>query len=117
MDLVPVDALSARSLVAVDTPYGRFAIAKVGDSFYAFPDSCTHASCPLSEGHLAGQVLTCECHFSDFDVTTGRVLTEPAESDLTVAEIQPTGPMLTIDERRLAEMMGAEASPAVQERS
>ena len=112
MDLVPVDALSDKSLVAVDTSYGRFAIAKVGESFYAFPDSCTHASCPLSEGHLAGNVLTCECHFSDFDVTTGRVLTEPAESDLVVAEIKATGAMLTIDEQRLAAMVGTEASPA-----
>jgi 3-phenylpropionate/trans-cinnamate dioxygenase ferredoxin subunit len=110
MDLVPVDALAATSLIAVDTSYGRFAVARVDDSFYAFADACTHAACPLSEGLLTRNVLTCECHFSDFDVPSGRVLTEPAESDLIVTRLVVSGSMLTIEEQALARLVGIESS-------
>lgn len=106
LDLVSVDVFDSRSLVSVETPHGRFAIARVEESFYMFADSCTHASCPLSDGFLEGRVLTCECHFSEFDVSSGRVLTEPAESDLLVMEISRRDNMLIIDERQLASLGG-----------
>jgi nitrite reductase/ring-hydroxylating ferredoxin subunit len=65
------------------------AIANVGGSFYAFNDECTHAGCSLAEGDLDETTVTCACHGSEFDVTTGDVLggpaMEPVESyDLTV---------------------------------
>ncbi len=34
--------------------------------------------CLLSKGTLAGDVVTCYCHQSQFDVTTGRLLRGPA---------------------------------------
>jgi 3-phenylpropionate/trans-cinnamate dioxygenase ferredoxin subunit len=65
------------------------AIANVGGAFYAFNDVCTHAMCSLAEGDLDETTVTCACHGSEFDVTTGDVLggpaMEPVESyDLTV---------------------------------
>lgn len=56
----------------------RIAVANVGGSFYAFDDTCTHLGCSLAEGQLEGTVVTCACHFSEFDVTTGEVLAGPA---------------------------------------
>ena len=56
----------------------KVAIAHVGGSFYAFGDTCTHLGCSLSEGHLEETMVTCRCHGSRFDVTSGQVLRGPA---------------------------------------
>lgn len=54
------------------------AIANVGGTFYAFGDVCTHMMCSLAEGDLDDTTVTCACHGSEFDVTTGDVLGGPA---------------------------------------
>jgi 3-phenylpropionate/trans-cinnamate dioxygenase ferredoxin subunit len=57
----------------------RVNVVHAGDSFYAIEDTCTHMGCSLAKGELAGTVVTCECHGSQFDVTTGAVLRGPAQ--------------------------------------
>ncbi|HHT9154044.1 MAG TPA: Rieske (2Fe-2S) protein [Candidatus Hypogeohydataceae bacterium YC40] len=50
-------------------------VARVGKEFYAIGDKCTHMGCSLSEGTLEGTIVTCPCHGSEFDITTGKVVT------------------------------------------
>ena len=57
----------------------RVAIANVGGAFHAFGNTCTHLQCSLAQGELEGTVVTCPCHGSQFDVTTGEVLRGPAQ--------------------------------------
>jgi nucleotide-binding universal stress UspA family protein len=52
----------------------KIAVAKVGGTYYAFDDRCTHQQCSLAEGDLAGTTVTCMCHGAEFDVRTGEVL-------------------------------------------
>jgi nitrite reductase/ring-hydroxylating ferredoxin subunit len=68
----------------------RISIAHVGDRFYAFDDLCTCAdnTCPLSGGLLTGTTVMCQCHGSEFDVTTGAVLSGPATQALNVYELE-----------------------------
>jgi nitrite reductase/ring-hydroxylating ferredoxin subunit len=47
-----LEELGDRGLAAYDVSGKRIAIAKVGDAFYAFGDTCTHLGCSLSEGQL-----------------------------------------------------------------
>jgi nitrite reductase/ring-hydroxylating ferredoxin subunit len=54
------------------------AVANVDGVYYAFGDTCTHMACSLSEGDLDETTVTCACHGSEFDVTTGDVLAGPA---------------------------------------
>ena len=54
-------------------------VTRVGDAFYGFEDRCTHMGCSLARGDLDGTVVTCPCHGSQFDVTSGAVLRGPAE--------------------------------------
>jgi nitrite reductase/ring-hydroxylating ferredoxin subunit len=54
------------------------AVANVAGELHAFSDVCTHAQCSLAEGDLEGTTVTCMCHGSQFDVTTGDVLNGPA---------------------------------------
>jgi nitrite reductase/ring-hydroxylating ferredoxin subunit len=71
--ITPVDQLEDRELAAFDVSGNRIAIAGVGGAFYAFGDTCTHQGCSLAEGELEGTIVTCPCHGSQFDVTTGEV--------------------------------------------
>jgi 3-phenylpropionate/trans-cinnamate dioxygenase ferredoxin component len=58
----------------------RISVARAGDRLYAFDDFCTCAghACPLSGGLLTRTTIMCQCHSSEFDVTTGGVVSGPA---------------------------------------
>jgi nitrite reductase/ring-hydroxylating ferredoxin subunit len=66
-------------LAAFDVDGTRIAVANVGGTLHAFGDTCTHLHCSLAEGDLEATVVTCACHGSQFDVTTGGVLRGPAQ--------------------------------------
>lgn len=55
-------------------------LANIDDEFFAIGDTCTHAECSLSTGFMDGSAVYCPCHGSQFDVTTGEVLSPPAPS-------------------------------------
>jgi nitrite reductase/ring-hydroxylating ferredoxin subunit len=57
----------------------KIAVANVRGIMYAFDDACTHQQCPLAKGELEDTTVTCPCHGSQFDVTTGAVLRGPAQ--------------------------------------
>jgi nitrite reductase/ring-hydroxylating ferredoxin subunit len=76
--LTALDDLGTRELAAFDMAGNRIAIARTGDAFYAFGDTCTHEGCSLADGELEGTTVTCPCHGSQFNVTTGEVLRGPA---------------------------------------
>jgi nitrite reductase/ring-hydroxylating ferredoxin subunit len=46
--------------------------------YYALGNICTHMTCRLSGGSIKGHNVICPCHFSVFEVKTGRVLGGPA---------------------------------------
>jgi nitrite reductase/ring-hydroxylating ferredoxin subunit len=77
-------------IVAYDVCETWVALADVGGEVYAIGDLCTHKGCSLGKGTLEGTTVTCPCHGSKFDVTTGAVLegpaTEPAISYRTKVE-------------------------------
>ena len=54
-------------------------VANADGRLYGFDDTCTHAGCSLAEGDLEGTTVTCACHGSQFDVTSGDVLRGPAD--------------------------------------
>jgi nitrite reductase/ring-hydroxylating ferredoxin subunit len=72
-------AIAEGELAAFDVGGERIAVANVGGTLYAFGDTCTHLHCSLAHGDLGGAVVTCRCHGSQFDVTTGVVLRGPAQ--------------------------------------
>ena len=54
-------------------------VASAGGHLHAFDDACTHAGCSLALGKLEGTTVTCPCHGSQFDVSSGAVLRGPAQ--------------------------------------
>ena len=57
---------------------GAVAVFNVGGAIHAINGSCSHRGGPLGDGHLDGTVVTCPWHGTQFDVTTGAVLSPPA---------------------------------------
>jgi nitrite reductase/ring-hydroxylating ferredoxin subunit len=72
------------------------AVANVAGELHAFSDVCTHAHCSLAEGDLDGTTVTCACHGSEFDVTTGDVLGGPAVEPVQTFEVAVEGNELKI---------------------
>jgi 3-phenylpropionate/trans-cinnamate dioxygenase ferredoxin subunit len=66
-------------------------LVNVGGQVHALSDFCTHRKCYLHNGKLNGQVVTCPCHFAEFDVTTGAVLAPPATMPLAMYPVKVEG--------------------------
>src|SRR5688572_333115 len=72
-------------------------IASVGGQLHAFDDTCTHRACSLAQGKLDGTTVTCPCHGSQFDVTTGEVLRGPAQQPVRSRLVQQDGENLLVE--------------------
>ncbi|MGI8609112.1 MAG: Rieske 2Fe-2S domain-containing protein [Candidatus Dormibacteria bacterium] len=53
-------------------------VVRYTGKLYAISNTCSHAGGPLDEGELHDACVTCPWHFSQFDLTTGRVRRGPA---------------------------------------
>ena len=94
---ITLDELGTRELAAFDMSARRIAIAKVGDAFYAFADTCTHQGCLLAEGTLEGTTVICPCHGSEFNVATGEVVRGPAREPVESYAVQLEDSTLQVD--------------------
>ena len=92
-----VDDLGDRELAAFPVTGKRIAIAKAGDAFYAFGDTCTHQGCSLAQGELDGTTVTCPCHGSEFDVTTGEVIRGPAREPVQSYPVRVEGGLVRVE--------------------
>ncbi len=70
---------------------GQVCVANVDGTFYAMNGECSHMGGPLGEGELDGTTVTCPWHSAEYDVTTGKMLSPPAESDQAVYDVRVEG--------------------------
>src|SRR5919202_7113628 len=85
------DKLKEGDMRAFDVRGTKIAVANVAGEFHAFGDTCTHLGCSLAEGDLEETVVTCPCHGSEFDVTSGEVLAPPAREPVASYESRVVG--------------------------
>ena len=76
----------------------RICLARVDDQVYAFDDLCTCADqpCPLSGGMLVRTTIRCQCHGSEFDITTGLVRNGPASEPLQVYDVREVSGVIQV---------------------
>ena len=72
-------------------------VANAGGHLHAFDDTCTHTGCSLAQGTLDGTTVTCACHGSQFDVTSGAVLRGPAQRPVRSRLAQVEGENLLVE--------------------
>jgi 3-phenylpropionate/trans-cinnamate dioxygenase ferredoxin component len=75
----------------------KVSVAAAGGCLYAFDDACTHMGCSLGAGELAGTTVTCPCHGSQFDVTSGAVLRGPAQQPVRSRSVEVDGQDLLVE--------------------
>jgi len=75
----------------------KVSVASTDGRLFAFDNTCTHRGCSLGEGELEGTTVTCPCHGSQFDVTTGAVLRGPAERPVRSRSVQVEGADLIVE--------------------
>src|SRR5215831_15898055 len=75
----------------------KVTIASVGGHLHAFDDTCTHMGCSLAKGKLDNTTVTCPCHGSQFDVTSGAVLRGPATRPVRSRPVQVEGEDLRVE--------------------
>lgn len=76
----------------------KVAVVSAGGSLYGFDDTCTHRGCSLAMGTLEGTTVTCPCHDSQFDVTSGVVLRGPATKPVRSRRVEIQGEDLAVEE-------------------
>jgi nitrite reductase (NADH) small subunit len=54
------------------------AVANVAGKLFAINNVCLHRGGPLGQGELDRQIVTCPWHGWQYDVTTGKLATNPA---------------------------------------
>ena len=77
-----------------DVDGSKVNVAHAAGGLYAFDDTCTHMGCSLANGELDGTTVTCACHGSQFDVTSGAVLRGPAARPVRSRSIRVEGGQL-----------------------
>ena len=79
-DFVKVASLAdlpAGSAKTVEVGGTSIALYNVGGQVHATTNTCPHRGGPLGEGVLGGEVVVCPWHAFEFEVTSGRCLTNP----------------------------------------
>jgi nitrite reductase (NADH) small subunit len=54
------------------------AVANVEGKFHVIDNTCLHRGGPLGDGLLEGKIVTCPWHGWQYDVTSGKVVQNPA---------------------------------------
>ena len=83
--------VAAGQMRVFDVEGTKVNVASVDGQLHAFDDTCTHTGCSLAKGKLDGTTVTCACHGSQFDVTTGAVLRGPAARPVRSRRVQVDG--------------------------
>jgi nitrite reductase/ring-hydroxylating ferredoxin subunit len=109
------DEIAPGQIKAYDPDGESIAIANVDGKLFAFSNVCTHAGCPLDNGVLDGTTLTCLCHSSEFDVSTGAVVSGPASSPIETFVIEVVGDELWIRNSEAEHTSPAQAPTSIKD--
>ncbi len=73
-------------------------VVRVGESFFALDDVCTHDGGPLSDGEIdaAGCTIACPRHGAKFDLATGVAKSMPATKPTVAHEVQVSGDQVLV---------------------
>ena len=82
---------------AFDIAGTKVTVANADGHMYAFDDTCTHTGCSLATSELDGTTVTCACHGSQFDVTSGAVLHGPAVRPVRSRAVEVQGADLLVE--------------------
>lgn len=74
--------LDDREPYPVDIAGEEIALVLMDEEIFAINNICTHEYACLSDGYIEDDRIVCPLHLAEFEVRTGAVVEEPAETDL-----------------------------------
>ena len=74
-----------KSVLVGDAP---LLLLRHGDGLHALHDRCSHRGCSLAGGEIDGELITCPCHGSRFDLRDGSVQRGPATAPQPVFDVR-----------------------------
>ena len=72
-----VSEITAGTMKHIESGGKEICIVNIGGRFCAIGDRCGHENARLSRGSLMDAIVTCPMHSSQFDVTTGKLMSGP----------------------------------------
>jgi nitrite reductase/ring-hydroxylating ferredoxin subunit len=87
------------SMRVFDVDGSKVNVSRTAGGLYGIDDTCTHLRCSLANGRLEGTTVTCACHGSQFDITSGAVLRGPAQSPVRSWAVEVRGDELFAEVR------------------
>jgi len=92
--------IPAGAMKHVEIGKTEICVVNVNGTFYAIGDRCGHENARLSRGSLMGTIVTCPMHASQFDLTTGKLMSGP------VLELEGIKEMFTGCPEKVKEKVG-----------
>lgn len=107
VEICPVDELEPGQSKIIDINNRSIGVFNVGGNFFALANLCPHAGGPLCKGQVtgtsvadkpyvvswqrSGEIVRCPWHSWEFDIATGKTLTDPTRSVRTFKTVVKNG--------------------------
>ncbi|MGI9229218.1 MAG: Rieske (2Fe-2S) protein [Gammaproteobacteria bacterium] len=83
-----INEIESNKVYCFDVNGTAVVLCKVGDTFHAVQNQCTHANATFDKGRLRAHKLLCPLHGAIFDVRDGSVLGQPAFQPLHTFQVK-----------------------------
>ncbi len=83
--------LTPANPLAVEVGAKLIGLYLVDGTIYAIGNLCTHEFALLTEGFVEGDAIECPLHQARFSIKTGKVLSEPADTDVPSYPVKVDG--------------------------
>jgi nitrite reductase/ring-hydroxylating ferredoxin subunit len=83
--------LTPANPLAVEVGDKLIGLYLLDDTVYAIGNLCTHEFALLTEGFVEGAAIECPLHQARFSIRTGKVLSEPADTDVPSYPVKVDG--------------------------
>ncbi len=95
--VLSTNELPSGSMKGVELGGKPMLLANLEGKYYAIGNVCTHMGCTLTDGTLNGEVITCPCHGSRFNVRNGTIVGGPAKKPEPAYEVKMEGDQILIN--------------------
>jgi 3-phenylpropionate/trans-cinnamate dioxygenase ferredoxin component len=89
--IAKINELQEGKILTKETRYNRIGLTKIGSSFYAFEDTCSHDGEQISEGEILDGCVVCPRHLAKFELKTGKPTCMPATEPIPVYNVRVVG--------------------------
>jgi nitrite reductase/ring-hydroxylating ferredoxin subunit len=84
-------------VIGVQVGGKSIALINLNGEIYALDDSCPHEGAPLSDGQIVGDEIECPWHSSHFDIRSGQVTMDPAETGVATYKVRLVGDAVEVE--------------------